>query len=339
MAVSIIILIILILLNGIFSSSELAFLSLNKIKLKEDVYKKDKKAIIIDKILKDKSTFLSTIQVGITLAGFLASAFAADYFADYIYDGLEYYFISEGLTRNLLVILITIILSYFTLVFGELVPKRIAINNPYKIARMFVRFIVVVKIIFYPLIKILTLTTNFICKILRIKDNNDLLSEEDIKKMILLGNEEGVIEEKEKEYILNIFKFNDISVDKVMTPRSEVVVLNIDDDIKDIVKVIKETKFSRFPVYKDNIDNIIGLINVKDLILSKRDNESIDINSLIRPIHKFKHSKKIDDVFRYMQEMNESMCAVFKNNRFIGVVTIEDAVEEIVGNIYDEYDL
>ena len=322
MVFSVILLIILILFNGIFSSSEMAFLSINKIKLKEDVYKKDKKAIIIDRILKDKSTFLSTIQVGITLAGFLASAFAADYFADYIYENIEYYVISEGFTHNLLVVLITILLSYFTLVFGELVPKKIAINNPYRIARMFVRLIVVVRIIFYPLIKVLTITTNFICKILRIKDNKDNLSEEDIKKIILLGNEEGVIEEKEKEYIL-----------------SDVVVLNIDNDLKDNIKIIKETKFSRFPVYKDNIDNIIGLINVKDLILSKRDNESIDINSLIRPIHKFKHSKKIDDVFRYMQEMNESMCAVFKNNKFIGVVTIEDAVEEIVGNIYDEYDL
>ena len=235
-------------------------------------------------------------------------------------------------------ILITIVLSYFSLVFGELVPKRGAMSNPYKTARIFVGFINVVNIIFYPLIRILTISTEVICKILKIKDTHDKFSEEDIKKLILLGKEEGIIEEKEKEYILNIFKFNDIEVRKVMTPKKDVVLINVDDDLKNIILKIKDTKYSRYPVYKENENNIIGTLNVKDLILSKGESDSIDLYDVLRPIHRFRYNKKIDDVFRYMQEKNESLSAIYKNDKFIGVVTIEDAVEEIVGNIYDEYD-
>ncbi len=334
----IIILILLIILNGIFSGSELAFLSLNKVKLQEDVLKKDKKAIEINRIIKNPSAFLSTIQIGITLAGFLASAFAADYFADYFINFLKISFVSETVIRSLLVILITLVLSYFTLVFGELVPKRVAINNPYRVARMFVWLINIVRIIFYPLIKLLTISTEFICKLLRIKDNKEKLTEEDIKKMILLGKEEGIIEEKEKEYILNIFDFNDIPVEKVMTPKKDVVLLNIDNDIKNNILIIKQTKYSRYPVYSEDENNIIGVLNVKDLIISKRDNEIVDLISLIRPMQRFNYNEKIDDVFRFMQEKNESICSIFRKDKFIGIVTIEDAVEEIVGNIYDEYD-
>ena len=338
MIFSVILLIVLILLNGVFSSSELAFLSLNKVKLKEDVKAKDKKAILIDKILSNSSSFLSTIQIGITLAGFLASAFASDYFADYFMKYISISFMSEKVIRTILVVLITIVLSYLTLIFGELVPKRIAINKPYKIARMFVNFINIIQHIFYPLVKLLTVSTEFICKILNIKDRKNNMTEEDIKKIIIFGGEEGIIEEKEKEYILNIFKFIDIKVEKVMTPKKDVTLLNVDDDLKKILSIIKDTKYSRYPVYKDYVDNVIGVLNVKDLLLVKSGNDEVKLIDIIRPIHKFRYNKKIDDVFRYMQEENESLCAICKNDKFIGIVTVEDAVEEIVGNIYDEYD-
>lgn len=338
MIFSILLLIVLIIINGIFSSSELAFLSLDKVDLNEKVRQKDKKAILISKILKDPSSFLSTIQIGITLAGFLASAFAADCFADYFLSIFNITFISTSVFRTILVIIITIVLSYFTLVFGELVPKKIAINNPYKIACTFVGLINIVRIIFSPLIKLLTISTNSICKLLNIKDNNYSLTEEDIKKMILLGRSEGIIEEKEKEYILNIFDFNDIEVSKVMTPKRDVVMVNINEDIKDIVLKIKDTRFSRFPVYEENKNNIIGVLNVKDFIINRNQNEDIILMDIIKPISKFKDTEKIDDVFRHMQEKNESMCAIYSDKSFVGIVTVEDAVEEIVGNIYDEYD-
>ena len=338
MLFSIVLLIFLIGINGIFSSSEIAFLSLDKIKLKEEVKKGDKKAILIHRFLEEPSLFLSTIQIGITLAGFLASAFAADYFADYFLGVIRITFISESLFRTILVIIITVVLSYFTLIFGELVPKKIAINYPYKIARNFVGLIYVVSFIFHPLIKLLTFSTNFICKVLNIKEKEDSFTEEDIKKMILLGRSQGIIEEKEKEYILNIFNFNDIDVCQVMTPKDRVELINIDDSLKDTILKIKNAKFSRFPVYEGDIDHIIGVLNVKDLIIQKKSNKKIVLRDIIKPIHRFDKFDKIDDVFRCMQEINESMCAIYDKDKFIGIITIEDAVEEIVGNIYDEYD-
>jgi len=338
MLFSIILLVFLIGINGIFSATELAFLSIDKIKLKQDIESGNKKAISINKILSNPSSFLSTIQIGITLAGFLASAFAADYFAEYFLKIINISFISKSLLETILVILITIILSYFTLVFGELVPKRIAINYSHQVAYTFVGLIKIVNYIFYPLIKLLTFSTEFICKIFKIKENNDKLTEEDIKKMILLGKDEGVLEEKEKDYILNIFKFNDIEVNSVMTPKKDVIMLNLSDELKDNILKIKESKYTRFPVYNNDESNILGIINVKDLILEHKESDKIDLKKIIRNVAKFEYNEKIDDVFRYMQEKNESISLIYKNKKFIGIVTIEDAIEEIVGNIYDEYD-
>ena len=246
--------------------------------------------------------------------------------------------LSPSILETILVIIITIILSYFTLVFGELVPKRIAINYPHQVAYTFVGLIKIVNYIFYPLIKFLTFSTELICKLLKIKPNNDKLTEEDIRKMILLGKDEGVIEEKEKDYILNIFNFNDIEVSKVMTPKKDVIMLNLSDDLKTNILKIKESKYTRFPVYNKDETNILGIINVKDIILEHKEASQIDLTKLVRKATTFEYNEKIDDVFRYMQDKNESLCLINKNNKFIGIVTIEDAVEEIVGNIYDEYD-
>ena len=338
MLFSIIFLILLIFINGIFSASELAFLSLDKVKLKNEVDKENKKAQKITKILSNPSIFLSTIQIGITLAGFLASAFAADYFADYFLDIIKINLISTSTLRTILVILITIILSYFTLVFGELVPKKIAISSPFKVAYSFINLISVVQFLFYPLVNLLTVSTELVCKIFKIKKVDDKMTEEDIKKMILLGKDEGIIEEKEKEYILNVFNFNDLEVSKVMTKKDDVVMLNIDAPIKDNILKIRESNYSKFPVYKENKDNIIGVLNVKDLIIKHKEKEKVSLSEIIRPIVSFQYNEKIDDVFRTMQENNQSICMIYKKNKFVGIVTIEDAVEEIVGNIYDEYD-
>lgn len=338
MLFSIILLIILILINGIFSATELAFLSIDKIKLKQDIELGNKKAISINKILSNPSSFLSTIQIGITLAGFLASAFAADYFAEYFLGIINISFLSKSVLETILVVLITIILSYFTLVFGELVPKRIAINYSHQVAYTFVGLIKVVNYLFYPLIKFLTISTELICKIFNIKENNDKLTEEDIKKMILIGKDEGVLEEKEKDYILNIFNFNDIEVSTVMTPKKDVIMLDLSDELKNNILKIKESKYTRFPIYDKDESNILGIINVKDIILNHKESDKLELRNLVRTATKFEYNEKIDDVFRYMQEKNESICLIYKNKKFIGIVTIEDAVEEIVGNIYDEYD-
>ena len=334
MVYNLLLLIILIAINGIFSASELAFLKINKYELKNKIKIHDKKAIQINKILSDQSAFLSTIQISITLAGFLASAFAADYFADYFLQIINISFISSSTLRTILVIIITFILSYVTLIFGELVPKKIAINNPYKIACLFIGLISFVKTFFSPLIKLLTLSTNFICKIFKIKENEDKITEDEIKKIILLGNTEGVIEEKEKDYILNIFNFNDIEVKKIMTKKEDVVMIDINDDMKNILSTIKESKYTRFPVYDKN--EIIGILNVKDFILNY--NELKDLRSIVRTVNKYEYTEKIDDVFRMMQKNNESISLIYNKKEMVGIVTIEDAIEEIVGNIFDEYD-
>lgn len=334
MVYNLLLLIILIAINGIFSASELAFLKINKYELKNKIKIHDKKAIQINKILSDQSAFLSTIQISITLAGFLASAFAADYFADYFLQIINISFISSSTLRTILVIIITFILSYVTLIFGELVPKKIAINNPYKIACLFIGLISFVKTFFSPLIKLLTLSTNFICKIFKIKENEDKITEDEIKKIILLGNTEGVIEEKEKDYILNIFNFNDIAVEKIMTKKEDVVMININDDMKNILSTIKESKYTRFPVYDKK--EIIGILNVKDFILNY--NELKDLRSIVRTVNKYEYTEKIDDVFRMMQKNNEPISLIYNKKEMVGIVTIEDAIEEIVGNIFDEYD-
>lgn len=338
MIFSIILLIILILINGIFSASEIAFLSLDKVKLKQEAGKGDTHAKNIIKVLEDSSAFLSTIQIAITLAGFLASAFAADYFAEFFMGVINPDPASAALVETLLIILITIVLSYFTLVFGELVPKKIGINKSYGVAKRTVHLIMVVKTIFYPLIRLLTLSTNLVCKLFNIKDNKDDLTEEDIKKMILLGKDEGVIEEKEKDYILNVFEFNDVDAEKVMTPREKISMINIDDDLRNIMSIIREAQYSRFPVYRGDPNNIIGILNVKDLIIQHFEDGNIKIENILRKTSRFNHNDKIDDVFRLMQERNESLSIIYKSEQMIGLVTIEDAVEEIVGNIYDEYD-
>ena len=329
---SIIILIVLIFINGILSASEIAYLSIDKFDLKNS--KKDKKNKKISKMLDNESAFLSTIQVGITLAGFLASAFASETFANYlIAKGLI--IINQDLTRGILVILITIILSYFTLVFGELVPKKIGRSNPYKIARLTINLIRLISILFFPLIWLLTISTNIICKILHIKEREDSLSEEDIKKIILTGTSEEIIEAKERDYILNIFEFNDKRVKEIMTPKSKCIIIDLEEDKKTIIDKIRKTKYTRFPVRNKN--GIIGFINVKDMIISYQKDKELNLMDIIHPIQTFRPNEKIDNVFRKMQKNRQSFGIVKEKGNFLGIVTMEDAIEEIVGNIYDEY--
>ena len=334
MIYSVLLLIILIFVNGVLSASEIAYLSIDKFELKEKK-KKDKKAKKISKMLENEGAFLSTIQVGITLAGFLSSAFASDTFATYLIEhGVE--IINPEMTRSILVVVITIILSYFTLVFGELVPKKIGRSNPYKIASLTVNLLHIISLVFYPLIQLLTLSTNIICKLFRIKEKEDSLSEEDIKRIILTGTSEKIIEAKERDYILNIFEFNDKIVKEIMTPLKDCVILNIEDDLKENLKKIKDSKYTRFPVKNKN--GIVGFINVKDFILLHQKDKELTISDILQPIQTFKATEKIDDVFRKMQKKHQSFGIVKEKGEFIGIITMEDAIEEIVGNIYDEYD-
>lgn len=329
MLIKIILLLILILINGIFSATEIAFLSINKYKLNKEIKKQNKKAIKIAELLKDSSTFLSAIQIAITLSGFLASAFAAESFAGELSNIITISFLSKKTLTSILVVIITIILSYFTLVLGELVPKKIGLAYSDKIAFSMVSIINIVIKVCKPFILILKHSTDIIIKLLRIKkiNNND---EDDIKNTITDSN----LEELEKQLLLNIFEFNDTTIDKVMTPKKNVITIDIDSPTEEILKTIKKYKYTRFPIIDK--DKIIGVLNVKDLLIKQ--NKDFKLKNYLRKIPTLKDSMIIDDAYLYLNSNYEPIAQVVKNDEYIGIITLEDIIEELIGNVFDEYD-
>ena len=329
-------------LNAYFAASEIAFISLNDTKIEKQAKEGNKKAKQIEKMLKNPSKFLATIQIGITLAGFLSSAFASDTFANILAPTLNNIFpiISIEVFKKISIILITIILSFFTLVFGELVPKRLAMKYYEKIAYSTIGVIRVIAIITAPFVKILTIVTNFISKIFGISESEEeIVTEEEIKMMIDEGEEKGTIEEDEKEMIHNIFEFNDITVSEVMTHRIDVYAVDINSNIEDILKELGEYKYSRKPVYEEEIDDIKGILYIKDLIKYVNSKKSIKIKNIMREAYFVSENKPINELFKDLQKNKKQMAIVIDEyGGPAGVVTMEDLLEEIVGNIFDEYD-
>jgi len=344
----IIVLIALIALNAFFAASEMALVSLNDTKIRILAENGNKKAKLIFQVLSEPSRFLATIQVGITLAGFLASAFASDSFSDEIVSlfialGLN---VDPALLKSVSMVLITLVLSYFTLVFGELVPKRLAMKKAELVSQIAIRPIHSLSIVAYPFIKFLTLSTNFFLKLIGIDPNqpDEEATEEEIRMMVEVGGERGTIEESEKEMINNIFEFKNKTVAEIMTHRTNIAALPVDADLDTTMNLINEEKYSRIPVYEGNIDNIVGILQIKDLIeyLSVNGNNStfdFDLRRLIRQPYIVPASKRTDELFRELQRNKIHMAIVIDEyGGTAGLVTIEDLVEEIVGNIFDEYD-
>ena len=329
MIIKILILLVLIFINGIFSSSEMAYLNLSKYELNKQLKRKNKKAKKIVELMHDESAFLSTIQIAITFSGFLASAFAAESFAGELASMLKVSFLSVETLTSILVIVITLILSYFTLVFGELLPKKIGLCYPEKIAFMTINLMTVTKTIFKPFIKLLTSSVDYVAKIFNIKESNDD-DEGEIKDSIV----DSDLEEFEKKLLINVFEFNDTTIKEVMTPAKDVVTIDINEDLESVLDKIKKYKYTRIPVLNKN--KVIGLLNMKDLIIKNRD--SFDVRFYLRKVSKFDPTTKIDAAFLYLRSKHEMMAIVEENKEFIGVVTIEDIVEEVVGNMFDEYD-
>lgn len=336
------VLVILILINAYFAASEIAFISLNDAKIERSAKEGNKKAKQIEKMLKSPSKFLATIQIGITLAGFLSSAFASDTFADILAPSLNNIFpaISVETFRGISIIIITIILSFFTLVFGELVPKRLAMKYYEKIAYASIGIIRFISIIASPFVKILTKSTNVISKIFGISENEEeIVTEEEIKMMIDEGEEKGTIEQEEKEMINNIFEFNDITVSEVMTHRTDIFAVDISSDIEEILKDLDDYKYSRVPVYSETIDNIEGILFVKDLLKYFRTKKPLKIKNMIREAYFVSENKPINELFKDLQKNKMQMAIVIDEyGGTAGLVTMEDLLEEIVGNIFDEYD-
>lgn len=336
------VLVILIIINAYFAASEIAFISLNDAKIERKAKEGNKKAKQIEKMLKSPSKFLATIQIGITLAGFLSSAFASDTFADILAPALNNIFpaISIEAFRGISIVIITIILSFFTLVFGELVPKRLAMKYYEKVAYASIGIIRFISIIASPFVKILTKSTNVISKIFGISENEEeIVTEEEIKMMIDEGEEKGTIEQEEKEMINNIFEFNDITVSEVMTHRTDIFAVDISSDIEEILKELDDYKYSRVPVYSETIDNIEGILFVKDLLKYFRTKKPLKIKNMIREAYFVSENKPINELFKDLQKNKMQMAIVIDEyGGTAGLVTMEDLLEEIVGNIFDEYD-
>lgn len=341
MFMQIFVLFILIALNAFFAATEIAFISLNDAKIEKQAKQGEKKAKQINEMLKEPSKFLATIQIGITLAGFLSSAFASEAFADKLAPIMQQAIpLGLGAWKSISIILITIILSYFTLVFGELVPKRIAMKNAEKVANFSIGIIKVISIITAPFVKFLTFSTNVISSLFGVKENEEeTVTEEEIRMMVEVGEEKGTIEEQEKELINNVFEFNDKTVSEIMTHRTDIYALDIKDNIEDILTELDEYKYSRIPIYEDSIDEIRGVLYIKDLFKYLNNKEKVGIKDIMREAYFVPQYKMIDDLFKELQKNKKQLAIVVDEyGGTAGIVTMEDILEELVGNIFDEYD-
>lgn len=336
-----IVLIILIGINAFFASTEIAFISLNDAKIEKQAKEGNKKAKQIRKMLKEPSKFLATIQIGITLAGFLSSAFAADAFASELAPILEKLIpLGINVWNNISIILITLILSYFSLVLGELVPKRVAMKNPEKVAFASIGVVRLIYTITSPFVKLLTVSTNVVSKIFGVTGTEEeIVTEEEIKMMLDVGEEKGSIEEEEKELINNVFEFNDKVASEVMIHRKDIYAIEVKSDIGDILADLKEYKYSRIPVYEDSIDNIVGMLYIKDLLAYVYLKKEVKIKKIMRDVYFTPENKPINDLFRELQKSKHQIAIVLDEyGGTAGLITMEDIIEELVGNIFDEYD-
>ena len=342
MLVNILFLVILILLNAYFAATEIAFISLNDTKIEKMAKEGNKKAKLIVKMLRNPSKFLATIQIGITLAGFLSSAFASDTFADILAPMLNKVLpmVSVDVWRGISIVIITIILSFFTLVFGELVPKRLAMKYYEKISFASIGVIKIISIVTAPFVKLLTVSTNLVSKIFGVSEEDEqTVTEEEIKMMIDEGEEKGTIDEEEKEMINNVFEFNDTTAVEVMTHRTDIFAIDIDEDVYKILDKIDEYKYSRIPVYDETIDNVKGILFVKDILKLLSGKKQIKIKNIIRDAYFVPESKPINEIFKELQKNKKQMAIVVDEyGGTSGLVTMEDILEELVGNIFDEYD-
>ena len=324
-----------------FAGAEMAVVSVNKNRIRSLAEEGNKKAKVIEGLFEDSTKFLSTIQVAITFAGFYSSASAASSISPVLGTwmsnmGIPY---SGAIAHNG----VTLLLMFFNLVFGELVPKRIALQKAEAFSMMTVMPIHYISIILSPFIKLLSVSTKLVLKILHMKteDQEEAVTEEEIKALLKMGNESGTFDDDEREMIDSVFAFDDRTAREIMVPRRDVVTIDIDEPFEDLIDEILETRHNRIPVYEENIDNIIGVLHVKDVMIELRKNspEQMNIREMLHEPFFVPETKEADELFRTMQESRRHMAIlVDEYGGFSGIVTIEDLVEEIMGDINEEYE-
>lgn len=336
---------ILILINAFFAASEIALISLNDNKIRLMAQQGHRKAKLLVGLLGEPSRFLATIQIGITLAGFFASAFAGESFA----GDLAALLINWGvpvppaILSTISLIVITLLLAYFQLVLGELVPKRVAMKKAEPIAMFAANTLHVLSKVTSPFVKLLTGSTNVLVRLFGIDPNADdeEVSEEEIRMMLDTGAERGTIQASEKLMINNIFDFDNMTVSDIMTHRTDLLAIPADAGRNEVAKLADTEQYTRFPVYEESIDNIIGVLHIKDLIRHFRSGEDAewDLRQLVSTPHFIPVSKKTNELFEELQQNRVHMAIVVDEyGGTAGIVTMEDLLEEIVGAIYDEYD-
>ena len=340
-AAQILLLIGLTLMNAFFAGSEMAVVSVNKNRIRMLADGGNKKAALIQKLSEDSTGFLSTIQVAITFAGFFSSASAATGISQVLGGKME----SLGVpySRSLAMVIVTFILSYFNLVFGELVPKRIALQKAERFSLFAVGPIYFISKIMAPFIKFLSLSTNGVLKLLGMKTANleEEVSEEEIRSMLQTGRESGVFNQIEEDMITSIFLFDDKRAREIMTPRQDMVAVDINKPMDLVLNEILDSRHSRIPVYEDETDNIIGILFMKDfiIVMNKKDQSEVDIHAIMQKPYFIPENKKTDDLFLDMQKNKTKMAIlVDEYGGVAGLITMEDLIEEIVGDIHDEYD-
>ena len=335
---------ILILLNAFFAAAEIALISLNEKKVQAMAEDGDKKAKKMLKIIEDPTKFLSTIQIGITLAGFLGSAFAADNFAERLSSVIVKTFeMSEayvGVINSVSVVLITLILSYFTLILGELVPKRVAMKYKEKLAGAACGVISVLTTVLRPVIWFLTVSTTGVLRLFRINPNEkeEAVSEEDIMIMLDAGADEGTLKQDDVEYIKNVFRLEHLTAADIMTPRSSLVAVSTFLSKEEILHLIEEEGYSRMPVYEADIDKIVGVLHAREYLM-RCNRPDFKLEDALLPPDFVPETMRLDVLLKDMQTShNHMMVVVNEYGMTLGVVTMEDIIEELVGEIWDEQD-
>lgn len=336
--------VVLILLNAVFAGSEIALLSANENRMKVLANQGNKRAVALQKLKETSTGYLATIQIGVSLAGLLSGAFAADSLSGYLVDALVAagVVISAGTLKTISTLVITLVLSFCMLVFGELVPKRVALRYADSLALTMAIPIRWLSIATYPFVALLTFTTNLVLRLFGIRkgDADQPMTEEDIRLMVDAGSDSGIIEDDEQEMIHNIFEFNDSPISELMTHRSDIVAIPDTAPMSEVLRLAKDEHYSRFPVYKDSIDNIIGTVHIKDLFtFYGQDEDEFSLTSIMRAPYFVPFSKLADDLFREMKKTKIHMAIVLDEyGGTLGLVTMEDLIEYVMGRIYDEHD-
>lgn len=335
--------IILIALNAVFACAEIAVISFNDAKLEKLAEQGDKRAVRLSKLTSQPARFLATIQVAITLAGFLGSAFAADNFSDLLTENLSGLGlpIAKSTLNTISVIIITIILSYFTLIFGELVPKRIAMKKAEPMALGISGTVSFISKLFAPIVWLLTVSTNALLRLFGIDPNSedDEVTEEEIRMMVDVGSEKGVIDEEEKEIIQNVFEFDDTTAGEIATHRTDIALLWTDETMEQWAETIHDARHSRYPVCDESVDNVVGVLNAKDYFrLDDKSRENVMANA-VKPAYFVPEGVKADILFRRMKQRKSQFAVVLdEHGGMNGIITINDLVEQLVGELDDVED-